>query len=94
MTEYVSVISNQVLLMFILVIIGVIGYKTKVITKEGSKHLSDLLILIVSPVVIFVSYQLDFDAQMLAGLAAAFGLSLLGFGISMAAAFLLLRTSE
>jgi predicted permease len=91
LNSYVSVIVNQVLLMLILVVAGVICFKTRVITKEGSKHLSDLLILLVSPVVIFVSYQRDFDRGMLLGLAAAFGLSLLGFAIAMAVAYLLLR---
>ena len=68
MSQYVSVILNQVLLMLILVVAGVVAYKTHVVTKEGSKHLSNLLVLVVSPVVIFVSYQRDFDVEMLKGL--------------------------
>ncbi len=90
-SQYVSVILNQVLLMLILVVAGVVAYKTHVVTKEGSKHLSNLLVLVVSPVVIFVSYQRDFDVEMLKGLGEAFGLSLLGFGIAMLVAYLCLR---
>ena len=33
MSQYVSVILNQVLLMLILVVAGVIAYKTHVVTK-------------------------------------------------------------
>ena len=91
MSQYVSVILYQVLLMLILVVAGVVAYKMHVVTKEGSKHLSNLLVLVVSPVVIFVSYQRDFDVEMLKGLGEAFGLSLLGFGIAMLVAYLCLR---
>lgn len=94
MSEYVSVIANQVLLMLILVVAGAICYKTHIITKEGSKHISDVLIQLVSPVVIFVSYQRDFNTEMLIGLVQAFGLSVAGFGIAAVIAYLLLRKTE
>lgn len=42
---------------------------------------------------IFVSYQRDFSPELLAGLGQAFLLSLLGFGIAMAVAYLCLRRS-
>ena len=91
MSSYVSVILNQVLLMLILVVAGFISFKTRIITTEGNKHLSNLLVLLVNPVVIFVSYQRDFSPDLLVGLAEAFGLSLLGFGIAMVVAYLCLR---
>jgi predicted permease len=90
-SSYVSVILNQVLLMLILVVAGFISFKTRIITTEGNKHLSNLLVLLVNPVVIFVSYQRDFSPDLLVGLAEAFGLSLLGFGIAMVVAYLCLR---
>ena len=90
-SSYVSVILNQVLLMLILVVAGFISFKTHIITTEGNKHLSNLLVLLVNPVVIFVSYQRDFSPDLLVGLAEAFGLSLLGFGIAMVVAYLCLR---
>lgn len=93
MTSYVSVILNQVILMLILVVAGFISFKTHIITGEGNKHLSNLLILLVNPVVIFVSYQRDFSPELLAGLGQAFLLSLLGFGIAMAVAYLCLSRS-
>ena len=94
MTEYMSVIINQVILMLILVVIGIIGYKCKIVTKDGSKQLSNLLMMIISPVVIFVSYQRDFDSSMLLGLAQAFGLAVLGFAIAIAVAYLFLHKTE
>ena len=76
MTSYVSVILNQVILMLILVVAGFISFKTHIITGEGNKHLSNLLILLVNPVVIFVSYQQDFSPELLAGLGQYPGLPL------------------
>ncbi len=91
MDGYVGVIINQVLLMLILVVAGVVSFKTHIVTAEGGKHLSNLLVLLVNPVVIFVSYQRDFSPELLTGLLQAFLLSLLGFGIAMAVAYLCLR---
>ncbi len=89
--SYVSVIADQVLVMLLLMAAGFFSYKVKIISNEGSKQITNILILLVSPVVIFVSYQRDFDPEMLKGLAQAFGIALLGFAIAMAGAYLLLR---
>ena len=91
MESYVSVIADQVLVMLLLMAAGFFSYKVKIISNEGSKQITNILILLVSPVVIFVSYQRDFDPEMLKGLAQAFGIALLGFAIAMAGAYLLLR---
>ena len=89
MSEYMSVILNQVVLMLIL-----ICFMCKIISKDGSKQLSNLLMMVISPVVIFVSYQRDFDPAMLKGLLQAFGLSLVGFAVAIAVAYLFLRKTE
>ena len=94
MSEYMSVILNQVVLMLILVIAGLICFMCKIISKDGSKQLSNLLMMVISPVVIFVSYQRDFDPAMLKGLLQAFGLSLVGFAVAIAVAYLFLRKTE
>ena len=91
MNEYTLIIFKQILIMLMLMACGMIGYKTKIITKEGSKALSDLLVLLVSPVVIFTSYQRDFDPAMLLGLIEAFFISLLGFAAAGVVAYVCLR---
>lgn len=57
MESYVSVIADQVLVMLLLMAAGFFSYKVKIISNEGSKQITNILILLVSPVVIFVSYQ-------------------------------------
>lgn len=61
-------VLNQIIIMFIIVIIGVICYKAKLITDEGKKQLSSLVMYIVNPLLIFLSYQTDFRTDLLEGL--------------------------
>lgn len=61
-------VLNQIIIMFIIVIIGVICYKAKLITDDGKKQLSSLVMYIVNPLLIFLSYQTDFRTDLLEGL--------------------------
>jgi len=61
-------VLNQIIIMFIIIIIGVICYKAKLITGEGKKQLSSLVMYIVNPLLIFLSYQTDFRTDLLEGL--------------------------
>ena len=79
------IVLNQVIIMALLILTGVICYKTNIISSEASKSLSSLVLMVVNPIVIIVSYQVDFDKRLLKGLL----LSLLFSVISMAAAIIL-----
>lgn len=67
--EIAAIVTNQVIIMFILIILGFILAKTKVITPHGSKELSNLLVMIVTPCVLIKSYSVDFNAELAKGLA-------------------------
>lgn len=54
--------------MFIIIFIGFICYKTGIINKESNKKLSDLVLMIVTPTMIFNSYQQKFDFSLMKGL--------------------------
>ena len=49
-------------------IVGSICYKIKLINKEMNKYLSDLVLMLVNPLVIFLSYQREFEDTLLQGL--------------------------
>jgi predicted permease len=68
---------TQIAEMFIIMIIGVIATKFRVITKDGNKQISDILIYIVTPILIVSSYQQEFSIKKLAGLGIAFLLAVL-----------------
>lgn len=61
-------VFQQIIIMFIIVIIGVICYKSGLITDSGKKQLSNLVMYIVNPLLIFLAYQTDFRVDLLEGL--------------------------
>lgn len=80
---------QQVGILFILIIIGFICGKTGVVTAEGKKVLSNLLVTIIMPAMILNSYLSEFDPQVLNNLLLAFGLSTVAILLAMAVSFLL-----
>lgn len=59
---------NQIAIMFMIILVGVACYKIKLIDKEMNKKLSDLVLMLINPIVIFVSYQREYDTTLLKGL--------------------------
>lgn len=66
---------HQITIMFLIIILGAVCYKVKLITKESNKQLSDLVLMLINPLVIFISYQRDFEATLLKGLLISLGLA-------------------
>ena len=66
---------RQILTMVILLMVGALCYKTGLIDEAANKKLSKVLLLVVSPVVIFLSYIRPYEAELLRGRMIAFGLS-------------------
>jgi len=63
-----GILFNQIIIIFIIIFIGAICYKIKLIDDETNKRLSDILLYLVTPAVIFVSYQRDFSKDLMEGL--------------------------
>lgn len=61
-------VLQQTIIMFIIVFIGAICYKCRLITDNGKKQLSSLVMYIVNPLLIFLAYQTDFRIDLLEGL--------------------------
>lgn len=64
-----SIIIQQSVIMFILILAGILCYKTKIVTKDGSKEISALLLNIINPVILVSSFQKDLDSKLLKNLA-------------------------
>ncbi len=62
-------VLQQTIIMFIIVFIGALCYKFGLITENGKKQLSSLVMYIVNPLLIFLAYQTDFNTELLEGLA-------------------------
>ena len=70
-----KIIVYQIGIMFILIAFGFILYKAKFFSKKGCKQLSDFVLTVVCPVLIFVSFQKEFDESLVSGLITAFAMA-------------------
>lgn len=81
---------TQIAIMFLLMAVGLLIHKLKMMSAETSKQLVNILFMIISPCVIIHSFQKPFSSQRLHTLILAFLLSMLFFLISSIAAHLAL----
>ncbi len=75
-------VGQQVLILFVLVLIGFILGKRNIITEKGGKVCSDLALFLATPCVIINSFQRPFDVATLQGLLIAI---VVAFGLHVAA---------
>ncbi|MBO5351870.1 MAG: AEC family transporter [Lachnospiraceae bacterium] len=80
---------EQVSMLFILILTGFVCGKTGVVTEDGKKVLSNLLVMIIMPAMVLNSYLSEFNPEVLSNLLLAFGLSTIAILIAMAVSFLL-----
>ena len=80
----------QVGIMFVILVVGALCYKVKFITKEGTKQLSTIALQVVNPVLIFMSYQKEYNSRLLKGLMWSFLLSGVSFAVAILLSYLLI----
>lgn len=85
------VILRQIVIMFIILLIGFGCSMKGLITKEGNKQLSAVALHIVNPLLIFMSYQSDYSSKLLRGLLWSFLLSGLSFALIIGLSTLLIK---
>lgn len=88
------ILLKQVTIMLILICIGAICFKTKLISLEGNKSITNLVLYIVNPAVIIVSYQQDFTPTLFKGLIYALLISAAGLLVFIGFSYLLLRGKD
>lgn len=59
---------NQIAIMFFIILIGIICYRIHLIDNLMNRKLSDIVLMLVNPIVVLVSYQREFEATLLTGL--------------------------
>lgn len=80
------VLLNQIIVMFLLMGVGIVLYRKKLLSEHGAKDLGAILIKVIIPCVIIKSYFIKFSIEKLEELAISGGLSLLSLLIAMAVA--------
>lgn len=87
-------ILRQTIIMLMLILVGVLCSKTKIISKEANKGLSNFLMQIINPVVIFMSYQTDYRPELVKNLLLTFLLSGVAFAVYIASCYIFVRRKE
>ena len=75
---------KQIVIMFILVAVGFLCGKTSIIDKNTNARLSRFVLDVVNPVLIFMSYQREYDPALMKGLLLSIVLGLCSFLLIMA----------
>lgn len=74
-----GVVVEKIIEMFLIMIGGFIAFKTRLIDENTTKKMSDLLLMLISPLLIFQSYQIDFNMEYFLGLLWTFLASVITF---------------
>lgn len=86
-----GVVANQVLIMFLLMGVGVLTEKLRMIRYAAASQINNFLLMIVMPCVILNAYQIEFKVELLEGLLLAFLLALFSHAIGIMVSMLLAR---
>ena len=89
-----NTILDQTIIMLILIMVGVLCFKAHIISRESNKDLSKLVLQVVNPAVIFMSYQTDYKSELVRNLLLTFALSVGSMAILIAAAYIFIRKKE
>lgn len=80
--------------MFIIMVIGAVTFKTGIADNGTSKRMSSILLNVITPCMIIVSYQMEFDRELLIGLIVTLGLSVASIFLSILLSRFLIRSKE
>ncbi|MCL2864478.1 MAG: AEC family transporter [Lachnospiraceae bacterium] len=83
-------IVHQLIVMMFIMIVGFLAYRLHVVSQEGNKVCSNILLLVVNPALIITVYQMDFDIEMARLLGIAFIASILSHCLAILAVHLLI----
>ncbi len=65
--EIAGIVGNQIIIMMLLAVVGIVAVKVKWIDAEGSRQLSNLLLMLVFPCLTITAFDVDFDPTKLKG---------------------------
>lgn len=94
MTDAANSIFQQTIIMFIIVVIGALCYKFRLINDDGKKQLSNLILYVVNPLLIFLSYQTDMREDLLMGLLWTTIMAVLTYAAFILLSILIFRDKE
>lgn len=89
--EFIGILTNQIMIMFILIFAGAILFRCGKLTAAGSKDLGNVLLYFIIPCVIINSFMTDFTWEKLTGLGISFLLAFLALLLSLVVSALIFK---
>ncbi len=86
-----TIIITQILKMLLILLLGVLLCRTKVIDEQTNAKLADLLLLVINPIVTFTALQTDYRPELVRGLLISYALALAAHLIMILISNLLIR---
>lgn len=87
-------VGTQVLVLFVLIAVGAVLTKCGMITEQGSRTMTDVVLYAVTPCVIVNAFQREYEPRMLGGLLTALLAAFLSLGFSVLLAELMYRKKD
>lgn len=88
------VVAEKIIEMFFIMLCGIDLFKTGLIDDKTVPRLSNILLMLVSPLMIFQSYQMDFDGHLMWGLGLTLIAALTTFTVIIILTNILIRNTE
>lgn len=87
-------IFEQLLKMFFIMLLAFVCYKIKLVDQNGNKTVSNLLLLVVNPILIITVYQTEYDPELVRGLLFAFAAAAATHILGIVISTLLIRAKD
>ncbi len=89
-----AVVLQQACIMLILIGFGAGCFRLKILSKETVSQISSLVLKVVNPIVILMSFQRECDRHLIADLGWTFLLAVISYGIAFLGSYLCIRSRE
>ncbi len=86
------IIANQAVIMLILVMVGMLAYRLKIVTRDGGRQLSSVVLEIVTPVLVVHAYMdVEYSSELVVNLLWTFALAAVSYILTILGAMLIFR---
>ncbi len=89
-----SIVMNQVIILFVILIIGYVAGKFNILNAAGTKKLSEVLLFVTSPMMVFHSFFIEYSQERLVNILWIMGMALGMFLISILLSKLIYRSFD
>ncbi len=76
-------LCKQVIVMFLLLLTGFVLYKKKIVSDDGKKQITNIVLYVVTPCLIISTYQMDYDSETAKNIVLGLIMSAVGITLSI-----------